>query len=603
MKVIWVCRPASGAPMKSGSQRIDHTGTNEIWVGRDHRAWHPGLSFDDDRVSRSHAVLRQRAGTWFLEDRGSKHGTLVDGREITGHGEASLAPGAEVVMGDTAWIYAPDDWIVVEDGPIAIYGPPCRHTTNYALLHCGVPLEVGPLTAWNRGADSAPESRVRVELAGPHLHAVIELGVPRLGAGERAGIPCLDLLKNTALALLGESETWTLELPAGRPFFTQPIRVHGAWTLSLETTDLRTVAAMVLPHDPRIERVVLESEQFLHGRTDHVTFESLLRQSRGDVETAVAECLYRLFSERCQPRCSDRILCGRGYQAVRQPHRMFLAPSPGDPEPTCEGTCLDWSLLVASCLEKTGLLPLVVFCGPEKEVVNHAMVGWWCDSAPGARPVIDRNDLLEHLRKGHIQVLDMTLRCEVSELPCAEAMAGSRKRLERETWACAVDVGALRPPRGTITPMAWSLEPDVMRAHALAMETAKWRGAKRVGLTFLLYGLMANGGPVTREIFEAAGVDLRERCATLLKTLPHGEADTVPVRTDAYDKCADRSRRSAGASSVAESDLLRALLEVAPYSESLERSWPKDERDRVATELESRYPRKSAIVMTIGSIP
>ena len=54
------------------------------------------LVFADDTVSRRHAELRLREGSWILRDLGSSNGTWVNGRRVM---EAEVAPGDEVVLG------------------------------------------------------------------------------------------------------------------------------------------------------------------------------------------------------------------------------------------------------------------------------------------------------------------------------------------------------------------------------------------------------------------------------------------------------------------------------------------------------------------------
>jgi hypothetical protein len=55
------------------------------------------LVLADDTVSRRHAELRLRDGTWFIRDLGSSNGTWVNGRRVV---EAEVAPGDELWLGD-----------------------------------------------------------------------------------------------------------------------------------------------------------------------------------------------------------------------------------------------------------------------------------------------------------------------------------------------------------------------------------------------------------------------------------------------------------------------------------------------------------------------
>src|SRR2546422_1669319 len=52
-------------------------------------------------VSRKHALLTERHGAIWIEDLGSKHGTVVNGKEIQNQGEWRSRPGDLIVMGET----------------------------------------------------------------------------------------------------------------------------------------------------------------------------------------------------------------------------------------------------------------------------------------------------------------------------------------------------------------------------------------------------------------------------------------------------------------------------------------------------------------------
>lgn len=93
--------PRSAAPLRliiAGplAARISHPLTgDEISVGR-------GSENDvillDARVSRRHLRIRRSGPGWVVEDQGSRHGTLLDGRPL--RGAMPLVPGARVQLGD-----------------------------------------------------------------------------------------------------------------------------------------------------------------------------------------------------------------------------------------------------------------------------------------------------------------------------------------------------------------------------------------------------------------------------------------------------------------------------------------------------------------------
>ena len=52
---------------------------------------------DDVSVSRTHTLLEQLGGAWFVEDLGSRNGTYVNGQRVTGR--RALRPGDEIRLG------------------------------------------------------------------------------------------------------------------------------------------------------------------------------------------------------------------------------------------------------------------------------------------------------------------------------------------------------------------------------------------------------------------------------------------------------------------------------------------------------------------------
>ncbi len=70
------------------------TGDRELVIGRGARC---DIALVNDSVSRQHAKLVFRDGTWILQDLGSTNGTVVNGKGI---GRSQLHPGDRVRLGD-----------------------------------------------------------------------------------------------------------------------------------------------------------------------------------------------------------------------------------------------------------------------------------------------------------------------------------------------------------------------------------------------------------------------------------------------------------------------------------------------------------------------
>src|SRR5438128_159914 len=71
------------------------------------RADYHDLVIPDPSVSTSHAKLQRREGVWVLVDLESTNGSFVDGERVKG--DAPLAPGAMVRLGDVQLVFEPTD--------------------------------------------------------------------------------------------------------------------------------------------------------------------------------------------------------------------------------------------------------------------------------------------------------------------------------------------------------------------------------------------------------------------------------------------------------------------------------------------------------------
>src|SRR5208282_5850110 len=77
--------------------------SQKVAIGRASDADKPDLDLSEDAcVSRQHASLELKNGVSWLTDLGSKFGTQVNGREISGHGEWRLSPEDTAIVGETS---------------------------------------------------------------------------------------------------------------------------------------------------------------------------------------------------------------------------------------------------------------------------------------------------------------------------------------------------------------------------------------------------------------------------------------------------------------------------------------------------------------------
>jgi phosphoserine phosphatase RsbU/P len=86
-----------------GKERLRTIANGTVLIGRDNGAEGPDLDLSPDLyVSRKHARLTERHGAVWIEDLGSKLGTMVNGTEIKGRGEWRLHSGDLIEIGETA---------------------------------------------------------------------------------------------------------------------------------------------------------------------------------------------------------------------------------------------------------------------------------------------------------------------------------------------------------------------------------------------------------------------------------------------------------------------------------------------------------------------
>lgn len=94
------------------------------------RADDSGLKVDHPSVSRAHAELRQRTGTWCLQDQGSKNGTFVDGERLWGPDPRALKAQAWLRFGD---VYC--EFALIDDSQAALAEAARRARRAAATAH------------------------------------------------------------------------------------------------------------------------------------------------------------------------------------------------------------------------------------------------------------------------------------------------------------------------------------------------------------------------------------------------------------------------------------------------------------------------------------
>ena len=216
------------------------------------------------------------------------------------------------------------------------------------------------------------------------------------------------------------------------------------WTGSNVMPEL--IAAFVVPNNPLLPKIKLSAAKFLEKWTGSASFDEYQTQDRNRVRAQVAAI----------------------YEALRSEGIIYSAPPPSF-EQTGQrirladkvlkekmGTCLDTSLLVASCLEEIGIYPIVLM------LKGHTMVGAWL--IPNVFPQMvcdDASYLLKEMADGNnnIVLLESTAITSSEGISFEDAVKSAMQKIKDDSlFLYFVDIHRCR--LGNIRPLPQRIEKD-----------------------------------------------------------------------------------------------------------------------------------------------
>ena len=206
------------------------------------------------------------------------------------------------------------------------------------------------------------------------------------------------------------------------------------------------IASFVVPNNPLLPKIKLSAAKFLEKWTGSSAFDEYQTQDRNRVRAQVAAI----------------------YEALRSEGIIYSAP-PASFEQTGQrirladkvltdkmGTCLDTSLLLASCLEGIGIFPIIlIFKG-------HAMVGAWL--TPNVFPQMvcdDASYLLKEMADGNnnLVLLESTAITSSESISFEEAVRSALQKMKDDSlFLYFVDIHRCR--LGNIRPLPQRIEKD-----------------------------------------------------------------------------------------------------------------------------------------------
>ena len=206
------------------------------------------------------------------------------------------------------------------------------------------------------------------------------------------------------------------------------------------------IAAFVVPNNPLLSKVKLSAARFLEKWTGSAAFDEYQTQDRNRARAQVAAI----------------------YEALRAEGIIYSAP-PASFEQTGQrirladkvltekmGTCLDTSLLIASCLEEIGIYPIVLM------LKGHAMVGAWL--TPNVFPQMvcdDASYLLKETADGNnnLVLLESTAITSSECVSFEDAVKSAMQKMRDDSqFLYFVDIHRCR--LGNIRPLPQRIEKD-----------------------------------------------------------------------------------------------------------------------------------------------
>jgi hypothetical protein len=395
---------------------------------------------------------------------------------------------------------------------------------HHAGMHLPVEVSIEP-----------PIKRIHARLEIDSLHVGWSIG----GTGAAPAISADSALRPALEAITG-SRRATVRLTMARSVAEVEITMHEAWRWPLLPEAWPMIAAYVLPHDGIVLRLLADARA--HG--PHLPLDGLYGVLHGHRAIDWA------------PPALERTAEGITLQVLRPPWRIAG-------EGRGQASCLDLSLWVAGALEAAGESPLILFILDRSGFPEHAMVGNWRDGGQHFRPILRAAELKGWIEQGRIDLIDATYACTDPRRDFRNARERARELTAKAVDVVAVDITALRPPHGHISPYETMFDSAVVGAIAEAEIVAGEMGSTILETLHLFYGLWMSRGAVSEQLAAASRVSRDEillwsRAAMKqrLKPGPRG-------RTRGFEGCLAAARenaRSLGSTVVREEDLWWALL-------------------------------------------
>lgn len=246
------------------------------------------------------------------------------------------------------------------------------------------------------------------------------------------------------------------------------------------------IAAFVVPNNPLLPKIKLSAAKFLEKWTGSTAFDEYQTQNRNRVRAQVAAIYEALRSEGIIYSAPPASFEQTG-QRIRLADKALMDKM---------GTCLDTSLLIASCLEEIGIYPIILI------LKGHAMVGAWL--TPNVFPQMvcdDASYLLKETADGNnnLVLLESTAITSSESISFEDAVRSALQKMKDDSqFLYFVDIHRCR--LGNIRPLPQRIEKD--GKWTFANEGVEHQNATETINNFSHYDLRLEdtGKPTTKQM-------------------------------------------------------------------------------------------------------
>lgn len=209
------------------------------------------------------------------------------------------------------------------------------------------------------------------------------------------------------------------------------------------------ISAFVIPNHPCLSQVLVNTARILEKLTGSSSLDAYQTQNRNRVRLQIA-ALYEALREVGIIYSEPPAGFGKSGQRLRLADKVLLEKL---------GTCIDTTLLFASCLEIMGIYPIIIICK------DHAFVGAWLTPCVFPHMVCDdASYLLKEMADGNnnVVLVETTSITSSESIPFEESVKLAEVTI-RDEKAFRYFVDVYRCRLGNITPLPQIVDRDGVR--------------------------------------------------------------------------------------------------------------------------------------------